>query len=222
MRALTSCPNSLVRSFSLIILIGCDRVPPGCVSSSFSAMLALSFLASLLSIQAITKVAGPLVIEMHWSSMAITAIINTRIKHIQGQPRGALCGELWPRSIRNGTGTRSTRSVMDPSIQEASRIFLELGASIVGLAILGQLSSWVGFLNPSRSTCWPASHLAMADWRLWTSAKASFNLGQKSAFFCFCSCWGWSTRSSNLRDSLSRGSPAEIADFVLNFPPGLA
>jgi len=25
-----------------------------------------------------------------------------------------------------------------------------------------------------------------------------------------------------LRDSLSRGSPAEIADFVLNFPPGLA
>ena len=45
--------------FSSIILIGYDRVPPSCVSSSFSAMLALRLLASLLSIQAITKVAGP-------------------------------------------------------------------------------------------------------------------------------------------------------------------
>ena len=46
--------------FSLIILIGYDRVPSSCVSSSFSAMLALRLSCiSLLSIQAITKVAGP-------------------------------------------------------------------------------------------------------------------------------------------------------------------
>jgi CPA2 family monovalent cation:H+ antiporter-2 len=34
---------------------------------------------------------------------------------------------------------------MDPSIQEASRIFLELGASIVGLAILARVASRWGF-----------------------------------------------------------------------------
>lgn len=34
---------------------------------------------------------------------------------------------------------------MDPSIPEASRIFLELGASIVGLAILARLARRWGF-----------------------------------------------------------------------------
>ena len=117
--------------------------------------------------------------------------------------------------------TCSTRSVMDPSIPEPSRIFLELGASIVGLAILARLASRWGF---STIPLYLLAGLAFGNGGLapLNLSKGFIQFGAEVGVLLLLFMLGLEYSGEQLRDSLSRGSPAGIAYFVLNFPPGLA
>jgi monovalent cation:H+ antiporter-2, CPA2 family len=110
---------------------------------------------------------------------------------------------------------------MDPSIPEASRIFLELGASIVGLAILARLARRWGF---STIPLYLLAGLAFGNGGLapLNLSKGFIQFGAEVGVLLLLFMLGLEYSGEQLRDSLSRGSPAEIADFVLNFPPGLA
>ena len=110
---------------------------------------------------------------------------------------------------------------MDPSIPEASRIFLELGASSVGLAILARLASRWGF---STIRLYLLAGLASGNGGLapLNLSKRLRSIWHRSRRSCALFMLGLEYSGEQLRDSLSRGSPAGIADFVLNFPPGLA
>lgn len=62
----------------------------------------------------------------------------------------------------------------------------------------------------------------MADWRLSNLSKSFIQFGAEVGVLLLLFMLGLEYSGEQLRDSLSRGSPAEVADFVLNFPPGLA
>lgn len=66
--------------FSLIILIGYVRVPPSCVSSSFSAMLALRLSCTSVEHSGYHQGGRPSWLSRCTEAVAVTAIINNGVK----------------------------------------------------------------------------------------------------------------------------------------------
>jgi CPA2 family monovalent cation:H+ antiporter-2 len=110
---------------------------------------------------------------------------------------------------------------MDQTIPEASRIFLELGVCIVGLAILARLASRWGF---SSISLYLMAGLAFGNSGLapLNLSKGFIQLGAEVGVLLLLFMLGLEYSGEQLKESLSRGLPAGVADFVLNFPPGLA
>jgi len=109
---------------------------------------------------------------------------------------------------------------MDQTIPEVSRIFLELGASIVGLAILARLASRWGF---SSIPLYLLAGLAFGNGGLapLNLSKGFIQLGAEVGVLLLLFMLGLEYSGEQLKESLSHGLPAGVADFVLNFPPGL-
>ena len=109
---------------------------------------------------------------------------------------------------------------MDRTI-EASRIFLELGASIVGLAIVARLASRWGF---SSIPLYLLAGLAFGTGGLapLNLSRGFIQLGAEVGVLLLLFMLGLEYSGEQLQESLSRGWRAGVVDFVLNFPPGLA
>ena len=121
--------------------------------------------------------------------------------------------------MKDATG--KARSFMDLSIPEFSRIFLELGPSIVGLAILARLASRWGF---SSIPLYLLAGLAFGNGGLapLNLSKGFIQLGAEVGVLLLLFMSGLEYSGEQLKESPSRGLPAGVVDFVLNFPPGLA
>src|SRR5215469_7515598 len=109
---------------------------------------------------------------------------------------------------------------MDQSVPEVSRIFLELGLSIVGLAILARLASRWGF--PSISIYLLAG-LAFGNGGLapLNLSKSFIQLGAEVGVLLLLFMLGLEYTGDELSESLHDGLFAGAIDFVLNFSPGL-
>ena len=85
---------------------------------------------------------------------------------------------------------------MDQRIPEVSRIFLELGLSIVGLAILARLASRWGF---SSISIYLLAGLAFGNGGLapLNLSKSFIQLGAEVGVLLLLFMLGWSTRASN-------------------------
>lgn len=96
---------------------------------------------------------------------------------------------------------------MDPSIPEVSRIFLELGASIVGLAILARLASRWGF---SSIPLYLLAGLAFGNGGLapLNLSKGFIQLGAEVGVLLLLFMLGLEYSGEQLKESLSRGLPA--------------
>lgn len=110
---------------------------------------------------------------------------------------------------------------MDQTIPEVSRIFLELGASIVGLAILARLASRWGF---SSIPLYLLAGLTFGNGGLapLNLSKGFIQLGAEVGVLLLLFMLGLEYSGEQLKENLSRGLPAGVVDFVLNFLPGLA
>jgi CPA2 family monovalent cation:H+ antiporter-2 len=110
---------------------------------------------------------------------------------------------------------------MDQTVPEVSRIFLELGACIVGLAILARVASRWGF---SSIPLYLLAGLAFGNGGLapLNLSKGFIQLGAEVGVLLLLFMLGLEYSGEQLKESLRRGLPAGLADFALNFPPGLA
>jgi CPA2 family monovalent cation:H+ antiporter-2 len=109
---------------------------------------------------------------------------------------------------------------MDESAQALSTIFVELGAAIVGLAILARLA------NRCRLSAIPLYLLAglafgkggLAPLRL---TEDFIHIGAEIGVLLLLFMLGLEYTGEELRLSLKVGLPGGLVDFALNFPPGL-
>jgi CPA2 family monovalent cation:H+ antiporter-2 len=105
-----------------------------------------------------------------------------------------------------------------PAHHDILSIFIELGAVVVGLAILARLASRIGF---SAIPLYLVAGLAFGNGGFvpLNLSKVSSSSAPRSE-----SCWlfmlGLEYTGEELRTNLRRGFPAGILDLALNFPPG--
>ena len=84
----------------------------------------------------------------------------------------------------------------DPPANDFALIFVELGATIIGLAVLARVASRWGIF-PSHFTCLLVSLSEMAASYTSDSPKASFRSEPKSGYSFSSSCWALSTPANN-------------------------
>lgn len=106
------------------------------------------------------------------------------------------------------------------SAHDLSRLFVELGAAIVGLAVLARLANRWGL---SSIPLYLLAGLAFGKGGLLPmSLSAEFiHIGAEIGVLLLLFMLGLEYTGEELRDNLVRGLPAGGADFVLNFTPGL-
>jgi CPA2 family monovalent cation:H+ antiporter-2 len=109
---------------------------------------------------------------------------------------------------------------MDQAALESSRRFLELGGAIVGMAFLARVANRWGF---SAVPLYLLAGLAFGN-----GGIAPLNLthgfvesGAELGVLLLLFMLGLEYSGDELRENLRGGLPAGIADFILNFPPGL-
>src|SRR5882724_11240716 len=103
---------------------------------------------------------------------------------------------------------------------DTSRLFVELGAAIVGLAILARLANRWGF---SAIPLYLLAGLAFGNGGL---APLNFSQhfvhsGAEIGVLLLLFMLGLEYTAEDLKQNLRKGLPAGLVDFVLNFPPGL-
>jgi CPA2 family monovalent cation:H+ antiporter-2 len=112
---------------------------------------------------------------------------------------------------------------MDPRIalpHDFSLIFIELGAAVIGLAVLARLASRSGF---SAVPLYLLAGLAFGNGGLASLdlSKSFVQIGAESGVLLLLFMLGLEYTGQQLKDNLRNGIPAGIADLILNFPPGL-
>ena len=105
-------------------------------------------------------------------------------------------------------------------MDHTSRIFVELGSVAVGLAILARLASRIGL---SAIPLYLLSGLAFGNGGLipLELSRSFIQMGAEMGVLLLLFLLGLEYTGEELRESLSHALPAGIADFALNFPPGL-
>jgi CPA2 family monovalent cation:H+ antiporter-2 len=99
-------------------------------------------------------------------------------------------------------------------------VFIELGAAIIGLALLARLAHWLGF---SAIPLYLLGGLAFGNGGL-VPLRFSEEFVQVAAevgVILLLFMLGLEYSGDQLRSNLRTGLPAGLADFLLNFPPGL-
>ncbi len=99
-------------------------------------------------------------------------------------------------------------------------ILIEVGGAVLGLAILGRIASKAGF---SAIPLYLIAGLAFGNGGLAPlELSASFiSVGAEIGVLLLLFMLGLEYTGEQLKDSLQRGLPSGIIDFILNFPPGL-
>jgi CPA2 family monovalent cation:H+ antiporter-2 len=105
-------------------------------------------------------------------------------------------------------------------IHDISLIFIELGAVVVGLAVLARIASRFGF---SAIPLYLLAGLALGNGGLLplNLSKAFIEMGAEIGVLLLLFMLGLEYTGEELKDNLRRGSSAGVIDFMLNFPPGL-
>ena len=106
-------------------------------------------------------------------------------------------------------------------MHDFSRLFIELGLVIVGLAILARLASRWGF---SAIPLYLLAGLAFGDGGLapLSVTKNFISVGAEIGVLLLLFMLGLEYSGEQLKENLFTGFPAGISDFLLNFTPGLA
>jgi len=109
---------------------------------------------------------------------------------------------------------------MSPTIHDASYIFIELGAVIVGLAVLSRLANRLGF---SAIPLYLVAGLAFGNGGLapLDVSQSFIQIGAEIGVLLLLFMLGLEYTGEELKHSLQVGFPAGVVDFALNFPPGL-
>ena len=109
---------------------------------------------------------------------------------------------------------------MAPHVHDASQIFLELGAAIVGMAVLARLANRVGF---SAIPLYLLAGLAFGNGGLepLNVSQHFIHTGAEIGVLLLLFMLGLEYTGEELRANLRGGLPAGLVDFVLNFTPGL-
>ena len=104
--------------------------------------------------------------------------------------------------------------------QDVSLVFIELGAAVVGLALLARIASRWGF---SAIPLYLVAGVAFGNGGLapLNLSKGFIELGAEIGVLLLLFMLGLEYSGEELRESLRRGFPAGVADFALNFPPGV-
>ncbi len=107
-----------------------------------------------------------------------------------------------------------------PTSHDFSLVLIELGAAVVGLAVLARLASRWGF---SAIPLYLLAGLAFGNGGLapLNLSKGFIQLGAEIGVLLLLFMLGLEYTGEELRDNLRRGLPSGVVDFVLNFPPGL-
>lgn len=108
-----------------------------------------------------------------------------------------------------------------PATHDVSLLFIELGLAIVGLAVLARLASRLGF---SAIPLYLLAGLAFGNGGL-APLRLTENFvrtGAEIGVLLLLFMLGLEYSGDELKASLRVGLPAGVADFVLNFTPGLA
>lgn len=107
-----------------------------------------------------------------------------------------------------------------PAAADAYRVLIELGAAIVGLAILARLASRWGL---SAIPLYLLAGLAFGKGGLapLNLSEHFIKVGADIGVLLLLFMLGLEYSGQQLRESLGKGLPAGVVDFVLNFPPGL-
>src|SRR5713101_644814 len=109
---------------------------------------------------------------------------------------------------------------MDSTTHDVSRILIELGLVVVGLAVLARIASRWSF---SAIPFYLLAGLAFGNGGLAPlNVSAGFiHIGAEIGVLLLLFMLGLEYTGEELRESLRGGFPAGIADLALNFPPGL-
>ncbi len=108
---------------------------------------------------------------------------------------------------------------MPPEGQDVSRIFLELGVAIVGLAVLARLANRLGF---SAIPLYLLAGLAFGKGGLapLNFSEHFIHTGAEIGLLLLLFMLGLEYTQQELRHNLQVGLPAGLVDFLLNFTPG--
>jgi CPA2 family monovalent cation:H+ antiporter-2 len=106
-----------------------------------------------------------------------------------------------------------------PAHHDIASIFVELGAVVVGLAILARLASRIGF---SAIPLYLVAGLAFGNGGLipLDLSKGFIQLGSEIGVLLLLFMLGLEYTGEELGVNLRRGFPAGVLDLALNFPPG--
>jgi CPA2 family monovalent cation:H+ antiporter-2 len=109
---------------------------------------------------------------------------------------------------------------MDPTAHDLSLIFIELGAAVVGLAMLARIASRWGF---SAIPLYLLAGLAFGNGGLapLNLSKGFIWLGGEIGVLLLLFMLGLEYTGDELKENLRRGLWARLADLAFNFPPGL-
>src|SRR5438874_1541353 len=104
--------------------------------------------------------------------------------------------------------------------QDVSLVFIELGAAVVGLALLARIASRWGF---SAIPLYLIAGLAFGNGGLvpLNLSKGFIELGAEIGVFLLLFMLGLEYTGEELRKNLKSGLPAGLVDFAFNFPPGV-
>ena len=102
---------------------------------------------------------------------------------------------------------------------DIASIFIELGASVVGLAVLARVAIRWGF---SAIPLYLLAGLAFGNGGLLPLGLSTgfIHIGAEIGVLLLLFMLGLEYTSDELRDKLRVGLPAGVIDFLLNFPPG--
>jgi CPA2 family monovalent cation:H+ antiporter-2 len=102
---------------------------------------------------------------------------------------------------------------------DVSLVFIELGAVVVGLAVLARIASRFGF---SAIPLYLLAGLALGNGGLFplNLSKGFIELGAEIGVLLLLFMLGLEYTGEELKDNLRRGFSAGAIDLVLNFPPG--
>lgn len=108
---------------------------------------------------------------------------------------------------------------MPPQAQDVSQIFLELGAAIVGLAVLARLANRLGF---SAIPLYLLAGLAFGKGGLapLNFSEHFIHTGAEIGLLLLLFMLGLEYTGQDLRHNLRVGLPAGLVDLLLNFTPG--
>src|ERR1041385_8134818 len=109
---------------------------------------------------------------------------------------------------------------MVPATHNLSHVFIELGAAIVGLAVLARLANRLGF---SAIPLYLLAGLAFGNGGLapLDVSESFIRIGAEIGVLLLLFMLGLEYTGEDLKHHLRIGLPAGAVDFVLNFPPGL-